>query len=53
MGETKPQCNHEWVWVEKYSDLVIPEIDHKTPPDYVDVHFYRCRKCGEVKAVAD
>jgi hypothetical protein len=46
------ECKHEWVWVNKYSDLEVLIIG-KDEVEYVDVNLYRCRHCGEVKAEAD
>lgn len=52
MNDDKSECQHKWVWVDKYSDLAIPKI-LGTDCDFVDVNFFRCEICDEIKAEVD
>jgi len=50
-------CEGNMVWVQKYSDLDVPQVDQQGKPtgevEYVDVDFYRCKFCGTVRAEAE
>lgn len=50
MTDSTIQCDHKMVWVQKYSDLEVPELGDDGVPtneiEYVDVNFYRCSLCG-------
>lgn len=52
MNDDKSECQHKWVWVDKYSDLAIPSADG-IGHDGVDVNFFRCELCDEIKAEVD
>ena len=50
-------CKHQMIWVNKYSDLDVPEVNQDgtvtNEIEWVDVNFYRCKLCGFVRADAD